>query len=263
MADMSEFLGFLGNVLAHWIALMSGLFSLVLALIGQAKKWRREVPRLFWVFAAFAVYVSCFQAWKDEHRNSEVLKQEKAALTGENNTCTFERALLERDVQSLNSIHATDADSVANGRKTIDHQVAQIGQCLIDEGKMNPVINTKFKVLVIPFKDADVSYNAPPVPNQSVKWYMMLIQVNRRQEPYGTLSCAQQFDIVTPPRITRITPGLPPDEFTHPQQVDPGTYILHFLSGEVWEDSNPIHFIVKSQSDAVGLPGLCTFKPSL
>ncbi len=36
MADMSEFLGFLGNVLAHWIALMSGLFSLVLALIGQA-----------------------------------------------------------------------------------------------------------------------------------------------------------------------------------------------------------------------------------
>jgi hypothetical protein len=37
---------------------------------------------------------------------------------------------------------------------------------------------------------------------------LMLIQVNRRQEPYGTLDCPHDFSIETPLRITPNTSGV-------------------------------------------------------
>jgi len=101
MARMSDFVGFVGNVFSHWVALMSGVFSVILAVVGQQRKWASATTRLFRVFVAIAVVIGCFQARQDEHRNTEVVKQEKAQLAGERNMCHFEKLLKEKDIESL------------------------------------------------------------------------------------------------------------------------------------------------------------------
>jgi len=142
-------------------------------------------------------------------------------------------------------------------------QSTQIGQCLIDEGKMNPAISVKYKVLVLTLNDPqDVPPDAPPVPKQDVWNFMMLVQVNRRQNPYGTLTCSRDFSIASPPRISLNTNGLHRSDWMRPQKLNGHSYLLQVKSSEDWEEGNPVHFMVQSQ-DAFLTYQTCTFKPSL
>jgi glucose-6-phosphate-specific signal transduction histidine kinase len=74
---------FVGNVVAHWLSLLTGGI-IAFAMLFYERYSKKSISwRRFRAIMALAVSLSCFQAWSDVHRNSEVLKLEKAALTSQ------------------------------------------------------------------------------------------------------------------------------------------------------------------------------------
>jgi hypothetical protein len=63
-----EFNHFLIALTTDWVALMSGIASVILAIIGVAKKWERVPPWVFWWTAIICFFVSSIRVWTTEHR---------------------------------------------------------------------------------------------------------------------------------------------------------------------------------------------------
>jgi hypothetical protein len=73
---------FVWNMLAHLVALMSGLVSFGFAIYENWKNKKTES----WVFFAISLIclmIACDQAWQDEHRNVEALIAEKSSAVSE------------------------------------------------------------------------------------------------------------------------------------------------------------------------------------
>jgi hypothetical protein len=73
---------FIYYVLSHWIATMSGVISLSIALY-QAFMKREIESRVYFIAAGLFIFVACDQVWQDEHRNNQLLISEKASLWSE------------------------------------------------------------------------------------------------------------------------------------------------------------------------------------
>src|SRR6266852_6758605 len=63
-----EFKHFLIALTTDWVALMSGIASVILAIIGVAKKWERVPPWVFWWTAIICFFFSSIRVWTTEHR---------------------------------------------------------------------------------------------------------------------------------------------------------------------------------------------------
>lgn len=66
---MPEFRDFLWAVASNWVALMSGLVSVLVAAYLRLKKKSDIASTGFWIVAAMCLYLGCFLAWRDEHRS--------------------------------------------------------------------------------------------------------------------------------------------------------------------------------------------------
>jgi hypothetical protein len=73
---------FIRNVLAHWVAAMSGIVSLALGIVEYFRK-RQTEAKLFAVVACVFLMPAFYQAWQDEHHNSEILIAEKSTAVSE------------------------------------------------------------------------------------------------------------------------------------------------------------------------------------
>ena len=58
---------FLGNVATHWVALMSGIASVIVA-TWETIRGRSLLARGFAAVAVVCLMVACDMAWQDEHR---------------------------------------------------------------------------------------------------------------------------------------------------------------------------------------------------
>jgi hypothetical protein len=72
---MSDILSFLGAVASHWVALMSGIVSLLITLVLRIKKVEPR-DKIFWSIAALSFLLAFFLTWRDEHVSLINTKQE-------------------------------------------------------------------------------------------------------------------------------------------------------------------------------------------
>ena len=59
---------FLAAIMADWVALMSGIASVLLTIIGIAKKWERIPSWAFWLAATVCFFIASGRVWTTEHR---------------------------------------------------------------------------------------------------------------------------------------------------------------------------------------------------
>jgi hypothetical protein len=72
--EMGEFSTFLHQMWTHWVALMSGIVSVIL---GAAQRLRKKdiSSNLFWLLALCLMLFSAFQAWQDQYHKHPAAKR--------------------------------------------------------------------------------------------------------------------------------------------------------------------------------------------
>ena len=88
--------------------------------------------KVLWYILGAALFVSCFLAWRDEHNNAEILKDQKSALTSERNVL---QAKLEGKQDQIEQIISQRAPTGTDQHIEQAHRSAQarIGR-FIDAG---------------------------------------------------------------------------------------------------------------------------------
>jgi hypothetical protein len=142
MADWSVFAMhshwlFIYNVGAHLVASMSGVASFIFAIIEHARGKKIETWA-FSVVGAICLIVAFDQAWQDEHRNSEVMKSEKATAVQEmdfwkQQTYDKDSALRQRDALLAQNYTALIGEQ-ATANKTQD-SLATLSTKILDISK--------------------------------------------------------------------------------------------------------------------------------
>jgi len=88
------------------------------------EKWKKKPVEWKWIgaFFLFSLFVSCFQAWIDEHHNSDRLIEEKAKLTSDNNGLQTKLDAKQVEVDFLRD----HQQITVQGGNTLDPRVASI-----------------------------------------------------------------------------------------------------------------------------------------
>src|ERR1700683_3263719 len=73
---------FIGNVLAHLVASMSGIASFAFSMWEHSRNKKIE-SRAFFIVGVLCLIIAFDQAWQDEHRNAETLTGERAVAIEE------------------------------------------------------------------------------------------------------------------------------------------------------------------------------------
>jgi hypothetical protein len=93
---MAELYSFIAAVASHWVSLMSGIASVIVALWLRLKN-KVELGHLaFWGVAVICIFIASFQAWKEEHLA-------KLALESQVSDLRREIAKKEKDIEKLNT----------------------------------------------------------------------------------------------------------------------------------------------------------------
>lgn len=251
---------FIGNVVSHWIAVVTGGAGLVGSLIEFLRKKPTPARWLFGASALLFLYASD-QAWQDEHRNSTTLISEKATVSGNLSECQTSSRLQDRDATSLREVNASLTRSTDRMKGMYDSeqtllntQATQIGGCLVSLGKLNPALSTVYKVLLVPIYD-EYKQNFPAgfqFPR------LALIQTNSRATPAGVVECKEDFQLASPPSLSPDAAGGPQIVSDVPTtQLSPRKFHIQVEGNAIWNDGNPIHFFVVAPHEIDG----CTFKP--
>lgn len=86
---MQEFFAFLRAVARHWIFLMSGAISIVLAFVERIFHW--PIPNsVYWTVAAVCLLACCFLAWRDEYRLRPSIFSELQEFIKTGHSCRIE-----------------------------------------------------------------------------------------------------------------------------------------------------------------------------
>jgi hypothetical protein len=72
---MSDLLSFLVAVASHWVALMSGIVSLLITIVLRIRKVEPR-DKIFWSIAALCFLFAFFLTWRDEHTSLIDTKQQ-------------------------------------------------------------------------------------------------------------------------------------------------------------------------------------------
>jgi hypothetical protein len=95
---------FLIALMGDWVALMSGIASVVLTLVGIAKKWE-QVPRwAFWGAAIVCVLLASARVWSTEHRKVLELQMQVDEFKNPNLTCSIDQVSAGRRPEDSNEI---------------------------------------------------------------------------------------------------------------------------------------------------------------
>jgi hypothetical protein len=216
---------FIYNVAAHWVASMSSVVSFTLGIIETIRN-RKTEGRIFFSVAGLFLILAFDQAWQDEHRNSELLKAEKAVASSEKNF--WESQSYQKD----NSLRVRDELLTQNYEVLAQTQssLAELSNKLVDIAKPAP-----FKADVMRWKIPAVLHT-PSGPTEIT--VLVLIGNRTMDETRGTFSCDKPFTGLTSTILTHGS-AMRADW----EQKTPTSVHVEY-SYPPWSKSNPLVFSV-------------------
>jgi hypothetical protein len=215
---------FIGNVFAHWVALLSGLASVSVAIWETIKK-KTVSPKVFWTVALICLFVSCDQAWQDEHRNTQVVEDQKASLAGELEGCKTSAKIENAAKRALETFGLSSRETIDRQQRMSDRQSNDISRCLILLEKMNPRITEEIRVVPIVFEARDVATHRPltnlTVAGHNVEYTFMVLITTNQNEPrlHGLLDCSSPFEVASIPQLSVLSATDPNPSFSKIQAV--------------------------------------------
>jgi hypothetical protein len=213
---LKEFWLFVANVLANWQATVTGGCIGVAILLIEHWTKKSLTWRALWYLLAFGLFMSCFLAWHDEHRNSEVLIMDKADVTAKLASCAGDLKAAEAVRRLLNS-------QAVSQQGTINTQQSTVNTCVVTLAKM--AAGEPERVYVWP---VGIGIIKQPIVTE-------LVVVTTRPEMFrGNLECEapfQIFDWTLTSAAVRMG--------TTMRQISPTKYHLGILS-PIWEPTTPI-----------------------
>ena len=198
---------FLGNVASHWISLMSGIVSVIVAIYETIKN-KPIVARWFWIVALVCFVVACEKAWQDEHRNTQVVVGEKAAYASAAEHCQTDAKIREAFTQGLELNGLTSRQTIDRQQRLNDKQASDVSECLLAVDKSLPSLIETINVFTIPAgrKDTNVGIHSEESPANYLYSYLLIFSTNIEEQRFqGSLECDVPFEFTSPPMFTPIT----------------------------------------------------------
>jgi hypothetical protein len=172
---------FLGNVAAHLVALMSGIASFIIATIEAARK-RPLSERVFWIIGAICIVASFDLAWQDEHRNAQVLINEKSSLASSYGTCRSDLKVADEQVQFFEK-------QTGIGLTNFNRQQTTLNTCVVALGRSN--VKQPLRITV---READIPVKTTSERNGAGHPSVLVMDTNMIITPvHGTLTCNRPF----------------------------------------------------------------------
>lgn len=249
----SGFGWFLGALGSHLITLLAGCVLTVMLGVLQKYVFKRplsvkEDVAILLIFLFFA----CFQAARDEHRNTQIVIAEKSTAVGEQNSCLTDYRVEQAFSKGLQNMNNAQRTTIDNQTGLFAKQQGAINSCVVSLGKLNPVITERTTALAMP----------TPVRVQNTgellkNLFVIVILTNHKLEPRGRIKCNQPFSIYGFPSLHAETMTVaimqsPPEQISDEEY---GIWVRN--SGAIWDDNNPIYFAARSSAENL----LCTFTP--
>jgi hypothetical protein len=245
---------FLGNVVVHWQALLTG--GVVMAAVGAYERRKsREISWQSYVFIACVfLFYSFFAAWQDEHHDATAIINDKASLAGGLATCQSDFKVQQTYSKGLETVNRNQQQTIDGQHQTVDQNQVTINRCVVSLGKMNPVINTRINVIAAHVRKVQQQNQFGPPTDMNL--FEIIIMTNHQSEPKGLLHCEQPFRLMSQAELS----GTLTMNFTDPSNqiaVSTDHQITVNQLGALWEDENPI--LVSAAADRESL-GHCNFK---
>jgi hypothetical protein len=127
LAKLFLYLSAVGN---HWLFSFGGVALVVIAIIETARK-KKVAERIFWVLAAICLFIAFYQAWLDEHHNTEVVIGEKAEVWSKFNQCDIERASKSVLADGYSAQIKDQRGRIDSQQGTIDSQQGTVSTCVL------------------------------------------------------------------------------------------------------------------------------------
>jgi hypothetical protein len=236
-------------VLAHWQALATGGF--VTAVVSVIEKRRNK--SFSWesyatIMAVFVLY-SFFAAWQDEHRNTGSVTSDKTVLSAQLGSCqgtvqTTQSSLREKETIADAFQKAFVAMQVPQAQ-----QQANIGSCITNLAKMNPVIREKILAITVPIGTVDVAGHipikttgalSPVVPYRFLTEVFVLTNVIEGNF-HGIIHCERAFDFVDTPVVPSSANAMMVAG-SSPKSINENSYEVRYdATGYEWNQSHPAY----------------------
>lgn len=169
-------------LMGDWVVLMSGVASVVLAVVGIAKKWEK-VPRwAFWLAAIVCFFLASARVWTTEHKTALQLQSQLDELKNPNLSCSIEQV---SDTHNLDTavvalvvtVRNTGAPSVAE-QYELSVQTAS-GQVVGQPLTIPPVLHLTYPNRVIDVNTAmDLHHKTiNPIPHNALKRGYLLFAI--------------------------------------------------------------------------------------
>jgi hypothetical protein len=184
-----------------------------------------------------------------EHTGAIQARSDWVTCKGDLSTQTVKADLLggQRDAQQV---------TINNQQSQLNAQQGTMNSCVVNLGKLNPLINTKTGVVAIQVatetKPPTVRLGSPVI----TYWYAIVLSANRRINFSGRLKCSNSFK-ATAPQVTlrEATSGFFGGGSAIP--VSDREYILtNSDTGGVWDAADPVYLVATSSEKDLGP---CTF----
>ena len=220
---LTEFWTFIANVLANWLATVTGGIIAVIILLIEHRTGRSVTWKALWSLLGFGLFVSCFLAWHNEHRNSEVLIKEKASISGQLASCTA-------NSRASNAVRQLLETQTGSQQLTIDTQQSTINKCVFTLSKMAVGEPSYVHTWTV-----GIGIVKRPIITE------IILVTNRLQTVRGNLECNEPFNIFD---WTMTGAGVRMDVRT--QKISANQYRLETTS-PLWEPQAPV--VVNTASD--------------
>lgn len=248
-------------VLAHWQALATGGF--VTAVVSVIEKRRNK--SLSWesyatIMAVFVLY-SFFAAWQDEHRNTGSVISDKSVLSAQLGSCQGTVQSTQSRLREKETIADAFQKAFVAMQGPQAQQQANIGSCITNLAKMNPVIREKVSVIPVSFGTITLNGRVNDTKGLVMAYLSELFIITNEPERIfnGDLKCTKDFTFVNPPDINpRETVSMLMKTSTQPKLVAPNEYMITVdATGTEWNPSHPAFMTIRTTEKDFG----CTFSP--
>jgi hypothetical protein len=239
------------QIASHLVALMSGISSFIFATISAVNK-KPLVAKWFWAAGAICLIAACDGAWQDEHRNSQMMAQEKSSIAGDYGRCQNNAQIEAAYTRGLEQSNLNQRQTVDEQRKQNMNQQNTVNNCVVSLGKMNPLINTKTGVLAIQVatetRPSPVRFGSPT----TTYWFALVLSANRRINFAGRLKCSHQFK-ATAPQMSLREAGSGMFGTGQSKPISDTEYVLSNAdTGGVWDAADPVYLVATSSEPDIG-----------
>jgi hypothetical protein len=250
---------FVGNVAAHWVALMSGIASVIVATYENIRN-KPILARWFWVVALVCLAAACDGAWQDEHRNTETVKAEKSAQAGLANSCINDARVEHAYMEGLQGLNASQRQTIDKQQQANDVQQRDVASCVVSLGKMNPKVREEIVVVPISLFTMDKTGKLVSKIGLLKVYVSLLVITTNEVQPrfHGTLRCENPFTALNAPQLPDTSQTVMKVTAT-PNRISDREYeISATVAGTEWAPAHPAYMTVSTDSETTGK---CSFVP--